>query len=70
MAEDKICCLCDEKIYPTEYWDGTHNALPVKEGRCCAECDKVIVIPARLAEHGFKEPEIEAIKQLMIKKGV
>jgi hypothetical protein len=27
----------------------TCNALPVNDGRCCAECDDLIVTPVRLA---------------------
>jgi len=25
-----------------------HNALPVRDGRCCEECNSSVVIPARI----------------------
>lgn len=41
------CCICLKEI-DDEYG---HNPYPVKEeGRCCTECNKTRVIPARLRE--------------------
>lgn len=47
----KECCLCGNKIYPQikvsgDYWG--HNALPLKNGRCCDSCNATKVIPERL----------------------
>jgi len=50
----KMCVICGKKIKPQKtdngetYWDNGHNALPVKEGRCCDKCNQEKVIPARL----------------------
>ncbi len=47
---ERTCVIC-EKVY---YKDGKefnsrgHNAQPVKEGRCCDDCNYTVVIPARL----------------------
>jgi hypothetical protein len=30
------------------YWTHGHNALPVKDGRCCTQCNESKVLPARL----------------------
>ena len=38
------CCLCSGQY---ECWG--NNALPLKDGRCCDECNETKVIPARLA---------------------
>ena len=48
------CCLCEgqieEKYTPQGemYWDSGNNAQPVKDGRCCGECNIMVVIPKRL----------------------
>lgn len=44
------CCICGKYI-ENEY---SHNAQPVKDGRCCIECNALKVIPARLKEMGVK----------------
>ena len=50
------CCICKkeiEKQYTPKgkiYWDQGHNAEPVKIGRCCNNCNKTVVIPARLKQ--------------------
>ena len=41
------CSICDEVIFPSKYWDGTHNAMPVNDGVCCRDCDINVVMPAR-----------------------
>ena len=38
------CCLCGK-----DYGEWGNNALPVKDGRCCDDCNTMKVIPARLA---------------------
>jgi hypothetical protein len=44
-----FCTICHHPI-ETEIsgWKGGHNALPVKNGRCCGVCNDIHVIPARL----------------------
>ena len=49
------CCICDEKIDAMvnpdtgkEIWTKGHNALPVKDGRCCSDCNNKIVVPLRI----------------------
>lgn len=46
------CCLCGKKIEVKLGWSKGNNALPLKDGRCCDECNLLKVIPARL---GFIE---------------
>lgn len=41
--ELKVCSICQN-----EYYGWSNNAWPVNEGRCCKECDDLIVIPARI----------------------
>ena len=49
------CVICKEKITADPNgWEGGCNAEPVASGQCCDHCDKHIVLPARLAEHGYK----------------
>lgn len=39
------CAICGRRS-----WDWPRNPWPVKdEGRCCEECDRYIVLPARIA---------------------
>ena len=51
---EKVCCLCNGPIDPHTtpdgevYWTAGHNALPVKDGRCCTQCNGTKVIPLRL----------------------
>ena len=42
------CCLCG-RHFDNEY---SHNAQPVKDGRCCIECNATKVMPARLKDMG------------------
>tara|TARA_R100000353_G_scaffold79411_1_gene59830 strand:- start:249 stop:455 length:207 start_codon:yes stop_codon:yes gene_type:complete len=50
------CCICKgeiEKQYTEEgemYWDQGNNAQPIDDGRCCNDCNRKVVIPARMAE--------------------
>ena len=41
------CCLCKKKIDVRRTWAAGHNAQPLKEGRCCTNCNNAKVIPAR-----------------------
>lgn len=52
------CSICDGpiKVLPTG-WSTGNNAAPVNDGRCCDECNFMIVIPARIAGMGaFRTP--------------
>ena len=62
------CSICDEVIFPSKYWDGTHNAMPVNDGVCCRDCDINVVMPARLSEHGFGDNEIKEVIKLVAKE--
>lgn len=42
------CCLCGKNIEVKGTWKKGNNAWPVKDGRCCNDCDITRVIPARL----------------------
>jgi hypothetical protein len=48
LKPEKKCSICNEVILPTKYWNGTHNAHPVNEGRCCSICNDTIVTPVRI----------------------
>ena len=49
------CVICKQKITTDPFgWDGGCNAEPVKEGQCCYRCDIDVVLPARLAQYGYK----------------
>lgn len=37
------CCICGKKIEERE----SNNASPLKEGRCCNDCNVKVVIPHR-----------------------
>ena len=49
------CCICGKKIDALvssktgeEVWTKGHNAKPVKDGRCCSDCNNKIVLPLRI----------------------
>jgi len=47
------CSICEKSIGTTSYgWAGGNNAQPINDGRCCDECDCLIVIPARMGLQG------------------
>ena len=47
-----ICGLKIDIITSGDFeWKDGHNAEPIKEGRCCTECNNSVVIPTRLREH-------------------
>ena len=56
------CVICRKKIYTDPNgWDGGHNASPVADGRCCADCNDSVVMTARYVEHGFTENRAKAM---------
>jgi hypothetical protein len=43
------CSICEKEIPVKPYgWSEGHNAWPITEGRCCDQCNRERVIPARL----------------------
>jgi hypothetical protein len=53
------CSICDREI-PVEQsgWSFGNNAMPVNDGRCCDDCNWMVVIPmrrSRLASDDNKE---------------
>ena len=49
------CVICKQEIPPDLFgWEGGCNAMPVAEGQCCHYCDTNVVLPARLAQYGYK----------------
>jgi len=45
IGETFRCVICDERM------EGfSHNAEPVKKGRCCHRCNDKFVIPARVRQ--------------------
>lgn len=43
MNKEK-CCLCGKLIM----FRNSHNAMPVKEGRSCEDCNYKVVFPERI----------------------
>lgn len=43
MDYDIPCCLCGDVVS----YQISHNAHPVKDGRCCNSCNMEIVVPRR-----------------------
>ena len=50
------CSICGDKVdlhlHPVTgevYWDQGHNAAPIKDGRCCDDCNDTVVVPSRIA---------------------
>lgn len=43
--EATTCGICRGPIHPDPIsgWKGGHNAWPIKEGRCCSECNNLVV---------------------------
>ena len=55
MENSNKCVICNETITTDEHgWEGGCNAMPVADGTCCKRCDDTIVLPARLAQFGYK----------------
>tara|TARA_R100000278_G_scaffold57993_1_gene47640 strand:- start:246 stop:461 length:216 start_codon:yes stop_codon:yes gene_type:complete len=50
MSEELKCCICDDTIKadPITGWAGGNNAEPVKDGRCCDDCNWSVVFPKRI----------------------
>ena len=49
------CVICKQEITPDPNgWEGGCNAEPVASGQCCYNCDIRVVLPARLAQYGYK----------------
>ena len=43
------CCLCKKEIEKEQNgWDEGNNAMPLKDGRCCNECNMTKVVPERI----------------------
>ena len=42
------CSICFNEIPKIGNWDSGNNAYPINYGRCCSDCDNMIVIPARI----------------------
>ena len=43
-----VCSICHLPIPDKMGWRHGNNAEPVNEGRCCDDCNSLVVIPARL----------------------
>jgi len=44
------CILCNHFIMPNKGWTLGNNAKPLAQGRCCDECNK-LVVEERLRQH-------------------
>lgn len=43
MKNKKVCSICGKK-----YEGMGNNAQPFKNGRCCSECNRIVVVPFRI----------------------
>lgn len=59
-----ICCICGDKI---EDIRRSCNAQPVKKGRCCFNCDDLVVTPHRLMDVGFDKKTALQIGKAILK---
>ena len=49
--KEKKCSICEQEIFPDPNgWAGGHNASPINEGRCCGDCNDMIVVPRRIKD--------------------
>ena len=55
MKKENKCVICNDP-----YKGHGHNALPVKEGRCCTDCNWTGVLSARM-----EQMEREKIKSIL-----
>ena len=50
--DDEVCSICGALICGNpdspQWAGGSRNAFPVNDGRCCAQCDRDVVLPARI----------------------
>jgi len=53
------CSICGKEIEVVNDWSEGHNAQPVNNGRCCGDCNWMVVIPRRL---GAVHPLAEAFR--------
>ena len=43
------CVICKNEIeMQPNGWSEGHNAEPIKDGRCCDECNYTVVLPSRM----------------------
>ena len=55
MKNNGKCVICKQEITPDLFgWEGGCNAEPIASGQCCYNCDINVVLPARLAQYGYK----------------
>lgn len=48
-----LCVVCNSAILEAH----SHNAWPVKDGRCCGDCNSLVVVPARIRQHADREKD-------------
>ena len=50
-----VCCICRGPIGVEVLtgWDGGHNAEPIMFGRCCRDCNDMVVFPTRMRRAGI-----------------
>jgi hypothetical protein len=54
------CSICQLEIPAVGDWTHGNNAEPVNDGRCCDECNALVVIPARLTQMRRRIPPVVA----------
>jgi len=49
------CVLCNHFIRPNLGWTLGNNAQPLAEGRCCNECNKLVILERLLLSDRYLE---------------
>ena len=61
----ETCIICDGDIaVDRSGWRHGHNAMPVRQGRCCGECNALVVVPMRIRKMRAGAPMSVNPKQL------
>ena len=44
-GEKMKCVICSQRISSDpDGWNGGHNADPIAEGRCCGDCNAIVIV--------------------------
>ena len=60
MSTKQVCTICG-----AEFEGFGNNAAPVSNGRCCDECNKEVVIPARIREISITRAMVKIAREYM-----
>jgi hypothetical protein len=59
--KDSLCVICKGEIVANKNgWAGGNNAMPVASGKCCDDCNTIVVLAARLKQIGYSNEQTRA----------